>query len=73
MDIMDKVNDIVESITKNDALMAQFKKDPVKAVKAVLNNMELDEVILEQLVTAVKSKINLDKAGAVLGSLKKLF
>ena len=32
MDIMDKVNDLVEVITKNDDLMAQFKKDPVKAV-----------------------------------------
>ena len=73
MDIMDKVNDLVESITKNDDLMAQFKKDPVKVIKTLLNNIDLDDAIMDQLVTAVKSKINLDKAGALLGGLKKLF
>jgi hypothetical protein len=73
MDIMEKVNDIVESITKNDALMAQFKADPVKAVKAVLNNLDLDDALMEQLVAAVKTKIDVDKAGALLSGLKKLF
>ena len=73
MDIMDKVNDIVESITKNADLMAAFKKDPAAAIKKVLNNIDLDDEIMEKLVTAVKSKISLDKAGDLLGGLKKLF
>ena len=73
MDIMDKVNDIVESITKNDALMAQFKKDPATVIKTVLDNIDLDDEIMEKLVAAVKGKINLDKAGDLLGGLKKLF
>ena len=73
MDIMDKVNDIVESITKNDALMAQFNKDPAKVIKTVLDHIDLDDEIMEKLVAAVKGKINLDKAGDLLGGLKKLF
>jgi len=73
VDIMDKVNDIVESITKNADLMAAFKKDPAAAIKKVLNNIDLDDEIMEKLVTAVKSKISLDKAGDLLGGLKKLF
>lgn len=71
MDIMDKVNDLVEVITKNDDLMAQFKKDPVKAVKGLVE--DLDDEILEKLAKAVKGKIDLDKAGDLLGGLKKLF
>jgi len=54
-------------------LMAAFKKDPAAAIKKVLNNIDLDDEIMEKLVTAVKSKISLDKAGDLLGGLKKLF
>ena len=78
MDIMDKVNDLVELITKNDALMADFKKDPVKVIKSLLGKIDLDKVdlddeIMDKLVAAVKGKISLDKAGDLLGGLKKLF
>ena len=72
MDIMEKVNDIVETITKSKSLMDAFKKDPAAAIKKVLNNIDLDDEIMEKLVAAVKGKINLDKAGDLLGGLKKL-
>ena len=78
MDIMDKVNDLVELITKNDDLMDDFKKDPVKVIKSLLRKIDLDKVdlddeIMDKLVAAVKGKISLDKAGDLLGGLKKLF
>ena len=73
MDIMDKVNDLVEAITKNDKLMAQFKADPIKTIKGLLDKIDLDDEILEQLAKAVKAKIDVDKAGALLSGLKKLF
>ena len=73
MDIMDKVNDLVEVITKNDDLMAQFKKDPVKAVKGLVEDLDLDDEILEKLAKAVKGKIDLDKAGDLLKGLGGLF
>ena len=83
MDIMDKINDLVELITKNESLMADFKKDPVKVIKSLLGKLNLDDVILDKLnvdddmmdkvVTAVKGKITADKAADLLGGLKKLF
>jgi len=78
MDIMDKIGDLAELITKNDALMADFKQDPVKVIKSLLGKLDLDKVdlddeILDKVAAAVKGKIDLDKAGDLLGGLKKLF
>ena len=78
MDIMEKVNDLVELITKNDTLKENFKKDPVKVVKGLLAKVDLDKLNLddetvEKLTAAVKGKLDIDKAGALLGGLKKLF
>ena len=73
MDIMEKVNDLVEKITGSEKLMEQFKKDPVKALKDILGDLDLDKDDLEKLAKAVKGKIDLDKAGDLLGGLKKLF
>ena len=73
MDIMEKVNDLVESITGNEKLMAQFKADPVKAIKGLLKDLNLDEDDLKKLAKAVEGKINIDNAANLLGGLKKLF
>ena len=73
MDIMEKVNDIVKTITENKKLMDAFQKDPAATIKTILNNIDLDDEIMEKLVVAVKGKIDLDKAGSLLSGLKKLF
>ena len=73
MDIMEKVNDLVEAITGNEKLMAQFKADPVQAIKGLLKGLDLDEEDLKKLAKAVEGKINIDKAADLLGGLKKLF
>lgn len=73
MDIMAKVNELVEMITKNDTLMKQFKADPMKAVQGLLGNLKLDDDVLKQLVKGVQGKISADKAADLLGGLKKLF
>lgn len=73
MDIMNKVNDLVETITKNNDLMADFKKDPTKVIQGLVKDLNLDDEVLEKLAKAVKGKIDLDKAGDLLGGLKKLF
>ena len=72
MDIMEKINELVEVITKNDDLMAQFKKDPIQAVKDLLNDLNLDDEILEQLAKGVQGKISADKVMDVLGGLDGL-
>ena len=80
MDIMDKINDLVELITKNDDLMDDFKKDPIKVIKKLLDKLnldldklDLDDEIMDKVVAAVKGKITANKAADLLGGLKKLF
>ena len=63
----------MEAITKNEKLMAQFKADPAKVVKGLLDKTDLDDEMMEKLVKAIKAKIDVDKAANLLGGLKKLF
>ena len=74
------IDQVVEKLTGNKNTVAQFKKDPMGTVKKILGNIDLDNEMLEKIVTAVKGKINLDelagKAGGlknILGKLKGLF
>ncbi|MBQ9858775.1 MAG: hypothetical protein IJO77_07230 [Oscillospiraceae bacterium] len=72
MDIKAEINKIVDRIKNDDELLEKFKKDPVKAVESILG-VDLPDDIIEKVVDGVKAKISLDKAGDILGGLKKLF
>lgn len=72
MGVFDQVKDAVEKITKDEALMKEFKSDPVKAIEKVTGK-DLPDGALDKIVDGVKAKITADKAGDVLGSIKKLF
>ena len=73
MDIMAKVNELVETITKNDKLMEQFKKNPVKAVQGLVKGLDLDDEMLNKLVKGIQGKMDADKVAGALSGLKKLF
>ena len=70
MDIKAKIQELVESITGNKALLAKFKADPIDTVKSLLKNIDLDDELLEKLVAGVKAKINLDQVDDVIDGLK---
>lgn len=72
MDIKAKITEIVEKIKGDKDLQAQFKKDPVKAVEALLG-VDLPDDIVEKVVDGVKAKMTADKLSDGLGALKKLF
>lgn len=72
MDIMAKVNELVELISKNDDLLARFKKDPIQAVKGLLGDLDLDDDLLQQLVKGVQGKLSADKVMDALGGLGSL-
>jgi len=72
MDIKAEITKIVEKIKDDDKLLEKFKKDPVKAVEGIIG-VDLPDDIIEKLVDGVKAKISLDKAGDILGGIKKLF
>lgn len=70
--IQKKIEEVVEKVQGSDDLLKQFEKEPVKVIEKIVGK-DLPDEIVEKIVTAVKSKISLDKAGDVLDSLKKLF
>jgi len=72
MDIKKKIEEVVETLSKDPKLLENFKKDPKEAVKKVLG-VVLTEDVLEAIVEGVKAKINMDKIGDALGGLGKLF
>ncbi len=72
LDIKEKVEELVEKVTKDPALKAQFQKDPVKAVEKVLG-VDLPDEAVEKIVAGVKGKLAVDAVGDVADKLKKLF
>ena len=72
MDIKAKVQELVEKIQKDPQMLAEFKENPVKVVETLLG-VDLPDDVVNKVVDGVKAKITLDKAGDVLGALKKLF
>ncbi len=72
MGAIDQIKDTVEKITKDENLMKEFKSDPIKAVEKVIGK-DLPDDTVEKIVDGVKAKMSADKAGDLLGSIKKLF
>lgn len=72
MDIKKKIEEIVKKIQDNEDFAKEFQKDPVKAVESVVG-IDLPDDQINALIEGIKGKITIDKAGDVLGKLKKLF
>ncbi len=72
MDIKAAITKAVEKITKDDALRAQFQKEPVKALEKVLG-VDLPDEMLEKIVDGVKAKLAANKLGDAVDKLKNLF
>ena len=72
MDIMemlkDKIEEVVEKIKSDKDIAAKFQKDPIAVVEKLLG-VDLPNEQLEQVVDAIKAKIDLDKIGDLLGGL----
>ena len=71
-DIKAKVKELVKKLQSDDKLKAQFKENPVKAVESLLG-VDLPDEAIEQIVTGVKAKLNLDALGDGLNALGNLF
>ena len=72
MGAIDQIKDTVEKITKDENFMKEFKSNPIKAVEKVIGK-DLPDDAVEKIVDGVKAKMSADKAGDLLGSIKKLF
>ena len=72
IDIKEKIEDLVEKIQKNPALLKKFKTEPVKVVEDLVG-IDLPDELIEKIVDGVKAKITLDKVDDVLDALGGLF
>ncbi|HIW31345.1 MAG TPA: hypothetical protein IAA29_01015 [Candidatus Paenibacillus intestinavium] len=72
MDIKAKIEEIVAKVKNDKEFSSKFMSDPASAIESVVGiNLPNDQI--NALIDGVKAKISLDKAGDMLGSLKKLF
>ena len=72
MDIKAKIDEIVEKIKSDKKIGEKFQKDPISTIEELIG-IDLPNDQIEQVVDAVKAKIDLDKIGNALGGLKGLF
>ena len=72
MDIKEKIKELVEKISKDPKLQAQFRENPVKAVETLLG-VDLPDDVVNKVVDCVKAKLAADKVSGGLDALKKLF
>ena len=72
VDIKELIEKAVDLLTKDENLMENFKKDPIKTVEKLLN-VDLPDDVITKIVDGVKAKVTLDKLGDGLSALKKLF
>ena len=75
-DITKYVEQIVAKLTGNNNLIEQFKKNPAKVVTDLLG-IKLDNNILQSVISAVTSKLNLEdvakNATGILAKIKSWF
>lgn len=68
--IMALVEQVVNKLQADDELMAQFQKEPVKALEKLLG-VDLPDDMVEKVVAGVKAKLSLDDVSGIVGNLKK--
>lgn len=72
MDIKTKAEELVAKIKNDPELLEQFQSKPVPTVEKLIG-IDLPDDKITQIVDLIKAKINIDKAGDLLGKLGGLF
>lgn len=70
--VMENVEGLAKKIGGDKDLLAGFTKDPVATLKSKLG-VNLPDDQIKKVADAIKAKLNLDKAGDLLGGVTKLF
>ncbi len=71
-DVKEKVEEIVQKLQKDPALLKNFQADPIKTLEKLLG-IDLPDDQLKPLVAGVKAKLAASDIGGALDGLKKLF
>lgn len=72
MDIKVKVEEIVGKVKKDPKMLEKFRSQPVPVVEELIG-VDLPDDQIKKVADLVKAKIDLDKAGDLLGSLGGMF
>ena len=72
MDIKEKIEEVVNKLKNNPALLKKFDKEPVKVLEELLG-VDLPDDLVEKLIDGVKVKLAATKVGNALEGLGKLF
>lgn len=70
MDVKAKAMELVTKIMNDPKMLESFTKDPVPTVEKLVG-VDLPDDQVKMIVDLIKTKINLDKAGSLLGGLLK--
>ena len=68
MDIMAKIDELVQKIKADDGLAKRFFKEPVKTLEELLG-VDLPDEQVKALVEGIKAKLNAGDAGTKLGNV----
>ncbi len=71
-DIKKTVQDIIDKIKDDPAMLKKFKSQPTKVVEELIG-VDLPDDSVEKVVELVKAKLDLDKVGDFIGGLGGLF
>lgn len=69
MDIKEQISKVVEEVSKNPNIKAQFEKEPVKVIEKIIG-VDLPDDIVMKIIDGVKAKLTVDSVSKVAGALK---
>lgn len=72
MDMKEQISKIVEEITKNPNIKAQFEKEPVKVIEKVIG-VDLPDDVVMKIIDGVKAKLTVDNVSKAADALKGMF
>jgi len=72
IDIKALIEEAVEKLKADPALLKKFDDEPIKVLEKLFD-VDLPEDKLQPLVDGIKAKLSVDKLGDALGGLGKLF
>lgn len=71
-DVKEKVEEIVQKLQKDPALLKSFQDDPIKTLEKV-TGMDLPDDQLKPVIAGIKAKLAASDISGKLDGLKKLF
>lgn len=70
VDVKEMIDKVVKKAQSDPEFMDKLKKDPEKAIESVIG-IDIPDGMVDQVKTAVKGQLTMDKISGVMNMLKK--